>query len=239
MPKQPKQRASVSEGQKKRKEKKSGGVLPRVVFLSFASPVLSTLDCLRVTWAPAAYIRSSPRPPQPRRHRPPLIPPPPPRGSEARFRCDRPSAPTAWALLLRDLAGPSGAGLGIRAHGVAARPHPGETPAWSFLRCRALLLYGDTAVASNLRSWVSVRDWGLRCWCSADTNNVCVYLVVIHGYLGSCLWGCLCWRNMQATDFGQTMIQFAFCNRYYFPLVIERNTSFSLACICMRIYRKL
>jgi hypothetical protein len=70
-----------------------------------------------------------PRPPLSRRHRPPPNPASPPLASEARFRWDRPSSQTAWAVLLRNLRGPSGAGLGIRAHGVAARPHPGESSA--------------------------------------------------------------------------------------------------------------
>ena len=224
-------RDSVSEGQKKKKRRKNRWSSPscRLPLLHFSCPV-----------HPRLLARDlSPRRLHPLISAPASTAPPPttsnPASPSARFPRlvsfgGRPSAPTASALLLlRDLAGPSGAGLGIRAHGVAARPHPGETPAWSCLRSRALWLYGDTVVASNLRSW----DWGLCCWGCADMNNVCVYLVGIHGYLGSCLWGCLCWRNMQATDFGQTMIQFAFCNRYYFPLVIERIASFSLACICM------
>jgi hypothetical protein len=70
---------------------------------------------------------------------------------------------------------------------VAARPQPGESSARSFLRYRALLLYGGTVVASNLRSWGVWAGSGAALLGSADTNNACLYLVGTHGYLGSCL----------------------------------------------------
>ena len=103
--------------------------------MSSSSPSLppSNLPCSRVTWAAAASLPSTPR--APASTAPPPPPPPNPAFASARLGAlvprgiVRPSSHLRPRGLFCGISSVRAArGLGIQAHGVAARPHPGANP---------------------------------------------------------------------------------------------------------------
>jgi len=118
-------------GGRKQEKKKKIGVLPRVLFLSFTSSFRPPL-CSRETWAAAASLPSTPHAPAST-----APPPPPPNPAFASARLGalvprgivRPSSHLRPRGLFCGISSVRAArGLGIQAHGVAARPHPGANP---------------------------------------------------------------------------------------------------------------